>query len=44
MKIMFESYGEVGQDGFMVPCVAFLVESCRKAVENMVNCTRSSVA
>ena len=27
----------------MASCVAFLVESCRTAGENMVNCIRSSV-
>ena len=43
-KMMLENFGEVGQDGIVAPCVAFLVESCRTAVENMVNCTRSSVA
>ena len=42
--MMLENFGEVDQDGIMAPCVAFLVESCRTAVENMVNCTRSSVA
>ena len=41
--MMLESFGEVGQDGIMAPCVPFLVESGRTAVENM-NCTRSSVA
>jgi len=43
-KMMLESFGEVGQDGIMAPCIAFLVESCRAAIENMMNCTRSSVA
>ena len=42
--MMLENFGEVDQDGIMAPCVVFLVESCRTAVENMVNCTRSSVA
>ena len=43
-KMMLENFGEVGQDGIMVPCIVFLVESCRAAIENMVNCTRLSVA
>ena len=43
-KMMLENFGELSHDGIMVPCVAFLVESYMTAVENMVNCTRSSVA
>ena len=43
-KMMLENFGEVGKDGIVVPCVAFFVESCRTAVENMVNCTMSSFA
>ena len=42
--MMLENFGEVGLDGSVVPCVVFLVESCSTAVENMVYCTRSSVA
>ena len=42
--MMLENFGEVGQDGIMAPCVVFLVESCTTGVENMVNCTRSSLA
>ena len=42
--MMLENFGEMDHDGIMVPCVALLVESCRTAVENMVKCTRSSVA
>ena len=43
-KMMLESFGEVGQDGIMAPCIVFLVESCRAAIENKVNCKRLSVA
>ena len=42
--MMLESFGEVGQDGIMAPCIVFLVQNCRTAIENMANCTRSSVA
>ena len=39
-----EDFSEVGQDGVMAPCVSLLVEGYGTAIEDVMDCTGSSVA